>query len=327
MTEPNIPAKDNAKSVETRVPPSFMGAASRKLEELIGAGFLVSGYAIERPASDPGDPPTRGFITAGGMVGWWAPGQPPNPALSIDADGKLTGSVSDEQLDVLLRSAVAQVMERNGWTADTTPTERELAMLVMRLASDLKKLDPGSQRVAMAMDHLKRKGLTSPLRAEANVEVGPHGLDTPSRVCFYEHDFYPLSNFSSFTLMWGGIRFDTSEAAYHWEKFPSEDGIQYAIRTAPSAHEAYRVAERYKAHRRPDWDEVKVDIMRRILRSKVEQHEYVRRKLLATGARELVEDSWRDDFWGWGENRNGQNMLGKLWMEVRDEIQSKGQRS
>jgi hypothetical protein len=72
---------------------------------------------------------------------------------------------------------------------------------------------------------------------------------------------------------------------------------------------------------------VKVDIMRRILRSKVEQHEYVRRKLLATGARELVEDSWRDDFWGWGENRNGQNMLGKLWMEVRDEIQSKGQRS
>lgn len=46
-----------------------------------------------------------------------------------------------------------------------------------------------------------------------------HGLDTPERVHFYEQDFYVLSNFSSFTLWWQGLRFDTSEAAYHWEKF------------------------------------------------------------------------------------------------------------
>jgi pimeloyl-ACP methyl ester carboxylesterase len=34
-------------------------------------------------------------------------------------------------------------------------------------------------------------------------------------------------------------------------------------------------------------------------------------------AKPLVENSWRDDFWGWGPNRDGQNMLGRLWMEVR----------
>ena len=28
----------------------------------------------------------------------------------------------------------------------------------------------------------------------------------------------------------------------------------------------------------------------------------------------------RDDFWGWGPQRDGQNMLGKLWMEVRAQI-------
>lgn len=322
MTEPNRPAKD-----EALTPPAFTGVARRKLDELLGDGFHINGFAIERPALQADQEAKRGFITSGGMVGWWAHGQEPHTALSIDVNGKLTGSVSDEQLEVLLRSALTQVMERNGWTEDATLTERELAMLVMRLASDLKKLDPGSQRVAMAMDLLKRKGLTSPLRTEGRIDGGLHGLDTSSRVRFYEHDFYPLSNFSSFTLIWCGIRFDTSEAAYHWEKFPSEEGIRYAIQTATSAHEAYKAAERYKAHRRPDWDEVKVEIMRRILRAKVEQHEYVRRKLLTTGNRELVEDSWRDDFWGWGENRDGQNMLGKLWMEVRDEIQSKGQRS
>lgn len=46
---------------------------------------------------------------------------------------------------------------------------------------------------------------------------------------------------------------------------------------------------------------------------------------LATGDRELIEDSWRDDFWGWGPNRDGKNMLGKLWMEVRAELQVKGE--
>lgn len=152
-----------------------------------------------------------------------------------------------------------------------------------------------------------------------------HGLDTPERVCFYEQDFYVLSNFSSFTLYWNAkenMRFDTSEAAYHWEKFPDHDDIRFEIINAPSAHEAFKVAEANKIHRRADWDDVKVDIMREILRAKASQHGYVRRKLLATGDRELVENSWRDDFWGWGPNRDGKNMLGKLWMEIRAELRA-----
>lgn len=156
------------------------------------------------------------------------------------------------------------------------------------------------------------------------------GLDTATRVRFYEHDFYVLSNFSAFNLHWKGIAFATSEHAYHWEKFAgspklSDDGyslIVRAVANAASAHEAFKIAERHKAERRADWDDVKVGIMRDILRAKAAQHEYVRRKLLATGDRELVEDSWRDDFWGWGPNRDGQNMLGKLWMEVRAELRA-----
>src|SRR5690606_24814424 len=96
--------------------------------------------------------------------------------------------------------------------------------------------------------------------------------------------------------------------------------IRRAILDAPSAHEAFKIAERNRDKRRSDWDRVKVDIMRDILRAKAEQHEYVRRKLLATGDRELIEDSWRDDFWGWGPNRDGKNMLGRLWMEIRAEL-------
>ena len=156
-----------------------------------------------------------------------------------------------------------------------------------------------------------------------------HGLDTVDEVLFYEQDCCVLSNFSACALVWKGIRFDTSAAAYHYEKFDDGAGaladvrsIQWNIRTANSAHEAFKIAERNRVHRRPDWDEVKVDIMRSILRAKVQQHEYVRRKLLDTGDRKLIENSWRDDFWGWGPNRDGLNMLGRLWMEVRAELRS-----
>lgn len=159
-----------------------------------------------------------------------------------------------------------------------------------------------------------------------------HKLDTDTQVFFYEQDFYVLSNFSAFTVQWevskhaGFVRFDTSEAVYHWEKFKAgittelQRAVQKAIRTAPSAHEAFKIAEANKGLRRKDWNDVKVAIMLSILKAKADQHEYVRRKLLATGDRELIEDSWRDDFWGWGPDRDGQNMLGKLWMEVRADL-------
>lgn len=160
-----------------------------------------------------------------------------------------------------------------------------------------------------------------------------HGLDTPEDVYFYEQDFYVLSNFSSFQVKIWGMDFATSEHAYHWAKFaqghPSglhETHLQATIRTARSAHEAFKLAQENKQFARRDWDEIKLAIMKKILLQKVDTHAYVYRKLLATGDRQLIENSWRDDVWGWGPNRDGQNMLGKLWMEIRAEIVAERER-
>lgn len=98
--------------------------------------------------------------------------------------------------------------------------------------------------------------------------------------------------------------------------------VKKFILHASSAHQAFKLAEQFKGERRADWDKVKVVIMRNILHAKAKQHEYVRRKLLSTGDRELVENSWRDSFWGWGPNKDGMNMLGILWMEVRAELRA-----
>jgi len=156
----------------------------------------------------------------------------------------------------------------------------------------------------------------------------PHGLDTDREVFFYEQEFYVLSNFSSFNLVWDGQTFPTSEHAYHWAKFFKNGQVgdkdhfeaMVAVRTAPSAHEAFKLAQKYFYLVRPDWHDVRLNIMKEILRAKVAQHPYVKKKLLETGDRVIIENSWRDDFWGWGENKTGQNMLGKLWMEIRNEI-------
>ncbi len=139
-------------------------------------------------------------------------------------------------------------------------------------------------------------------------------------ILFYGTEHYYLSNFSAFNLYWwrADLTFATSEAAYQWSKFDDEK-VRKAIHSAPSAHEAYKIAEVCKDQVRLGWSHDKVSIMREILFQKAHQHEYVARKLRESGDRELIEDSWRDSYWGWGQDRNGMNMLGKLWMEVRAE--------
>lgn len=159
-----------------------------------------------------------------------------------------------------------------------------------------------------------------------------HGLDTAHRINFYEQDYYVFSSFSSFSIRWKGIRFDTLEAAYHYEKFDAygyrdKDNTDFKelavirgmIRTANSAHDAFKVAQLYKDKRRPDWDEkeVKVRTMFMLVIEKVKQHEYVRTKLLNTHDRRLSENSWRDSFWGSGPDDTGFDVLGQIWMLVR----------
>ena len=148
-----------------------------------------------------------------------------------------------------------------------------------------------------------------------------HGHDTDQRIFFYEHEFYVFSNFSSFMLYWNGKWYFTSEHAYHAEKFEDEN-LKEQIRNARSAHAAIKLAKANRDKYRSDWDDIKLKIMKEILRAKINQHPYVKKKLLESGNKELIEDSWRDSYWGWGPNKDGKNHLGKLWMELRDEFKN-----
>ena len=67
---------------------------------------------------------------------------------------------------------------------------------------------------------------------------------------------------------------------------------------------------------RPDWEHVKIDIMREILQIKFE-NPHLKMLLKNTGNKILIEHTSRDSFWGDGGNGSGLNWLGRLLMEIR----------
>jgi len=146
-----------------------------------------------------------------------------------------------------------------------------------------------------------------------------HGFDNEKQIFFYEQEFYVFSNFSSFKLRWKGFDWMTSEHIYHSEKFNDSKLIEQ-LKETRSAHDAMKLAYANRENYKKDWDDIKLKVMKDILRAKVEQHPYVKKKLLESGDKELIENSWRDSYWGWGANKDGENHLGKLWMEVRAEL-------
>lgn len=143
-------------------------------------------------------------------------------------------------------------------------------------------------------------------------------------VLFYAGEFgYFMSNFSAFEVNYDGHIWKTSEHAYQAAKFTKESPVYKEMLTATSAHNALKLAERNYEHNRPDWNETeKIRVMTVIVRAKHDQHEYIQRKLLETGNAELIENSPTDPFWGRGPDWKGRNELGKIWMKLRQEMQS-----
>ena len=140
---------------------------------------------------------------------------------------------------------------------------------------------------------------------------------------FYPREFYTFDNFSSFQVDYMGRRWATSEHAYQAAHFfDTAPELAEQIYNARSAHEAYSIANDNDDKAPENWHEIKVGIMYEICKLKMLQNPYVKQKLELSGDLDIIEDSPKDDFWGWGANRDGRNELGKIWMRLRKELRS-----
>lgn len=141
-------------------------------------------------------------------------------------------------------------------------------------------------------------------------------------------EFGGLSNMAGgFPLVVNGLDIFTSEALYQACRFPHMPEVQRLIIAQASPMTAKMKSKPYRLRSRPDWNQVRVKVMRWCLRVKLAQN-WARfsELLLATGNRPIVEASSRDDFWGAKPVADrtlvGMNVLGRLLMELREEVRS-----
>jgi ribA/ribD-fused uncharacterized protein len=129
-----------------------------------------------------------------------------------------------------------------------------------------------------------------------------------------------FSNFAPYPVRMDGQLWPTSEHWFQAQKFagtPAEETMQAAIHRERSPTIAARLGRSRRQPIRRDWQSVRDDVMRRVVRAKFEQHADIRAVLLGTGDAVLVEHTENDDYWGDGGDGSGRNRLGQILMEVR----------
>lgn len=153
-----------------------------------------------------------------------------------------------------------------------------------------------------------------------NGHAGPSAAALTKPVAlFYTDTYHPLDNCSAYSIFWRKRKWPTLEHAYQAEKFTSRSIIK-EIFNAGSPFKAKKIAHEFSSKKRPEWDDLyKISTMKALMNAKANQHPEVLELLLATEGLDLVENSPTDSFWGRGPNWKGENMVGKLWTEIRRE--------
>jgi len=128
--------------------------------------------------------------------------------------------------------------------------------------------------------------------------------------------YWPFSNFYRCPFNVDGKWYSTSEHYFQSMKF-TDSAISERIRLAHSPMESATMGRDRSLHLRPDWEEIKDDVMFDALRHKFSAHPDTMDLLRSPGNEEIDEDASNDFYWGWGRDHSGKNMLGKLLMRLR----------
>lgn len=132
--------------------------------------------------------------------------------------------------------------------------------------------------------------------------------------------YFFLSNFYNSPIWYKGKLWPTVEHAFQAAKV--DDDTANKILVAKTPGDAKRLGRQGKMC--PNWDTYRITVMRECLQRKFLCNDELLKQLLDTGDEELIEGTtWHDNFWGnctcpKCANITGENMLGKLLMEIRD---------
>lgn len=154
---------------------------------------------------------------------------------------------------------------------------------------------------------------------------------TDTHVLFWGNkDIY--SNFYNKPFFYKGMKVSCSEVAFMIEKALqfNDQEVVAALRKVTNPAHAKSLGRKIKNYDDAIWNEVRFDKMKEVLSAKFSDP-VLAKQLQETGKRIIVEASPVDKIWGIGLDENhpdaqneskwlGQNLLGKVLMDVRDDF-------
>lgn len=122
-----------------------------------------------------------------------------------------------------------------------------------------------------------------------------------------------------------GVVYPTVEHAYQCARY-TDQKIKDEILNARSPVKAWETYYKYKHLQITEFKDkdYKVSVMKNLMKLKALQHEEVKKALLDSGDLQIVKRIVTyppgDGFWDIGEDGRGLNMIGRIWMEIREKL-------
>lgn len=140
----------------------------------------------------------------------------------------------------------------------------------------------------------------------------------------FDGEYRFLSNFYLCPIEYDGITYPSSEHAYQAAK-TFDVKIRKKIAAIKTPNQCKKTGKTIPI--RPDWNDVKLFVMKEIVGIKFRTNLDLKEKLLATNDAELIEGNWwGDKYWGVCKGE-GFNYLGKILTKLREELKQEGQQN
>lgn len=130
-----------------------------------------------------------------------------------------------------------------------------------------------------------------------------------------------LSTVSEHPFELEDYQWPTAEHYYQAHKF---EGMSYAqeILAAATGHDAFKRGNKRFKRKVGAWKDKRRVWMTRALYRVTVEYPSIKQSLLETNDALLIETSLYDHYWGIGRDQRGENILGKVWMDIRQKVKS-----
>lgn len=135
---------------------------------------------------------------------------------------------------------------------------------------------------------------------------------------FFRNEYWFLSNMYPCKIRVNGLEFKCAEACF--QSFKTTDTELRAKFQHLNGFEAKKLGKKIKL--RPDWNDIRLEVMRRVVYAKFHQNPELQKLLADVQGWCIVEDNtWHDTFWGKCDGV-GENWLGCILTAIRTYVRN-----